>query len=506
MKKPLFSDLHLASTLYGRLAVVHTNLQRIVRGVLVTARAPVGPNEVAFLAVLASHSELSVATAGDELSVTRAVAKQMVRRLSSVGFIEAAEGGDDRRMRNWTVSISGSQFLSGLLVELDRQATQSSLAPLIEETGELAAGLDQLVSAMFAKGVGQRPEGDPADGKAPFGFLRTWLSASRIYRFARAEQTKFLLHATDQLVDSAAYMALYRIYERPASMSDIATFLGVDLNTCTRLVERLERHGLLTRQPTVGNRRELTIAPTEKALSLLCSVAPLDPSGRYVHAVAQVRDAATKLSMWLDRSLPAGQDIDAECFARLLRDVVHLETAPLEAGAGERFRHAMAQFATGVAVVSVADGATTRCVTVNSIASVSLDPPTLLVCLDSRSKYLAMIEKERVFGLSFLCGDQLALATKFGKKESTANSHNLNPASQEVVNGVTMVRDAAVQMACRLVRTIEVGTHKIVLAQPDSIVIDPRQRSPLMSWASLMADPSTFKALGVPLRESETEV
>ena len=47
------------------------------------------------------------------------------------------------------------------------------------------------------------------------------------------------------------------------------------------------------------------------------------------------------------------------------------------------FRQAMGRFATGVTVVTTRNGAGENCgVTVNSFASVSLDPPLVLFCLD----------------------------------------------------------------------------------------------------------------------------
>lgn len=505
MKKPMFADLHLASTLFGCLAVMHSNLQQVVRGAVSASQAKIGANEVALLELLMAGAELSVAGVAEELSVTRAVSKKMAERLSSEGFIESSEARDDRRMRNWAISERGRAFLRSLHVQLDAYPMPAALLPVMESWDSLATALSQMTTLLFPDA--QRLEALQANAGTRPGerFLRIWLPASRIYRFARTEQTRFLLHSSNQLIDSAAYMVLYRIYERSASMTDIATFLGVDINTSSRLVERLERHGFLTRSPTVGNRRELTVAPTLKALELLRSVAPLDPEGRYVRCVTESRDVATRLTQWFGAKLPSGQDFDAECFTRLLRDVVHMDPADTDPAAATRFRQAMAQFATGVAVLSIADGEVTRCVTVNSITSVSLDPPTLLVCLDRRSSYLGLIEHERTFGVNFLSSHQMEIGSRFGRRESASNSHVLAPAMQSELGGLGVVRDAAVQMACRLVRTIEVGTHKILLAQPDAIAVSGLQHQPLLFWAGRMAKVSSFEAGSKPQREIATE-
>ncbi|MGE0801376.1 MAG: flavin reductase [Lautropia sp.] len=461
-----------------------------MRSALAAKRTPMGSNEIAVLESLTRRSAMSLASIAAALSVTRAVAQQIVRRLVAAGYVEPVETGSDRRAKNWAISAAGVSFLGELHQELDRLSTSGPVSPSLQDADRLAPGLVDLSAALFAE-----PEIEPsrltAVSRTTVGWIgRIWLPASRIYRFARAEQTRFLLDQSDNQIDSAAYMTLYRIYERPASMSDVATFLGIDVNTATRLIERLERHDYLTRTPTAGNRRELTIQPTDKAVRLLRSLAPLDPIGRYVRAVTEVRESATRLNAALGRNQPSGQDFDSECFVHLLRDVVHLDPTPADRGARERFSAAMARFVTGVAVLTVADGERIRCETVNSVTSASLDPPTLLICLDSRSKCLGLLEKERVFGLSFLCAHQIDIARRFERRDAAADGHSLTASAQESLAGAVVVRDAAVQITCRLVRGIDVGSHRIVLAQPDGIAIDARERAPLMFWGSRFLDGS----------------
>ena len=67
------------------------------------------------------------------------------------------------------------------------------------------------------------------------------------------------------------------------------------------------------------------------------------------------------------------------------------------------FRRALAQFATGVTVVTTRDAAGQPMgLTVNAFSAVSLDPPLVLVCIDRRSETHGGFEASGLFGVSVL--------------------------------------------------------------------------------------------------------
>lgn len=75
-------------------------------------------------------------------------------------------------------------------------------------------------------------------------------------------------------------------------------------------------------------------------------------------------------------------------------------------------------FATGVTIVTA--GCTERPVglTVNSLASVSLDPPLLLFCIDRRAGSLPAFEQAETFAVNVLQAGQQALAARFACQNS----------------------------------------------------------------------------------------
>src|SRR5215470_8514237 len=83
----------------------------------------------------------------------------------------------------------------------------------------------------------------------------------------------------------------------------------------------------------------------------------------------------------------------------------------------EEFRRACGRFATGVAIASVMDQADTpHGLTVSSFASVSLEPPLILICLGHAVTNIEEFRRSRYFSLNFLREDQAHLSNHFARK------------------------------------------------------------------------------------------
>ena len=78
------------------------------------------------------------------------------------------------------------------------------------------------------------------------------------------------------------------------------------------------------------------------------------------------------------------------------------------------FRRALAQFATGVTVVTTrAPDGTPTGLTVNSFTSVSLDPPLVLWCLALKAECLAVFREAERYLIHVLAADQLEIARRY---------------------------------------------------------------------------------------------
>jgi flavin reductase (DIM6/NTAB) family NADH-FMN oxidoreductase RutF len=83
------------------------------------------------------------------------------------------------------------------------------------------------------------------------------------------------------------------------------------------------------------------------------------------------------------------------------------------------YRRALAQFATGVTVVTTRDPAGAPVgLTVNSFNSVSLEPPLVLWSLALKSGSLAAFTHCSHYGINMLAGDQLDVAQRFATRDA----------------------------------------------------------------------------------------
>src|SRR4051812_20160660 len=80
------------------------------------------------------------------------------------------------------------------------------------------------------------------------------------------------------------------------------------------------------------------------------------------------------------------------------------------------FRDACGRFVTGVAVVTSFGPDGPSGLTANAVASLSLEPPLMLVCFDQASRTLPAVRRSGRFAVQFLAHDQEELAARFASK------------------------------------------------------------------------------------------
>ena len=127
----------------------------------------------------------------------------------------------------------------------------------------------------------------------------------------------------------------------------------------------------------------------------------------------------------------------------------------------DAFREAMAGVTTPVTVVtSIADGGP-HGTTVSAFASLSVDPPMVLLALDQHSQLLEVITASRRLGVNVLGAGQSALATTFAKKGAVKSISDVT--TWELDHHVPRLPGAAGWLACEVVDLVKGGDHVIVL-------------------------------------------
>ena len=136
-------------------------------------------------------------------------------------------------------------------------------------------------------------------------------------------------------------------------------------------------------------------------------------------------------------------------------------------GAGLRFRKMGAHFATGVTVVTSVAEDVPVAATVNAFATVSLDPPMLLVSLQNGSRLLSCVEGSGVFAVTVLAADQQLLAKWFASRTRPTGAAGFAgiPVTPAPVTGCMVLAEGVAYFDCRVSAVYAGGDHTIVLGE-----------------------------------------
>ena len=130
-------------------------------------------------------------------------------------------------------------------------------------------------------------------------------------------------------------------------------------------------------------------------------------------------------------------------------------------GEARVFRDALGKFATGVTIVTVQTEIGPVGMTVNSFASVSLDPALILWSLEKKSgRYSAFADSEH-FAVHVLDETQADLALEFARN---ANAFN-NCAWHVSDNGVPLVDGVLARFECKCTALHDGGDHSIIVGE-----------------------------------------
>ena len=139
------------------------------------------------------------------------------------------------------------------------------------------------------------------------------------------------------------------------------------------------------------------------------------------------------------------------------------------------FRHAMRRVPTGVTVVTTLKEGEPRGITVNAFASVALDPPSLLICINREARSYLFISSSRIFCVNVLAGDQRSLAEHFSGKvrerQFAEIEYTVDSTGAPVLSGIMAHFD------CELTEEYHIGSHSILIGRVLSC--SAREGSPL---------------------------
>jgi 3-hydroxy-9,10-secoandrosta-1,3,5(10)-triene-9,17-dione monooxygenase reductase component len=152
---------------------------------------------------------------------------------------------------------------------------------------------------------------------------------------------------------------------------------------------------------------------------------------------------------------------------------------PAPARHARSFRDALGRFATGVAFVTAAPDGEPAGLIVNSLTSVSLEPPLISICPSRDSLTWARMRRAGRFGVNVLGRRH----ERFVARAAPAGADRFAGLDWEPGRGgVPLLADALVSFECEIVAEHPTGDHWIVVARIDSLHAAPI-KDPLVFFA-----------------------
>jgi|SRR5699024_11201247 len=122
------------------------------------------------------------------------------------------------------------------------------------------------------------------------------------------------------------------------------------------------------------------------------------------------------------------------------------------------FKEAMANYPTGVTVMSTTDeDGKPSGLTVNSFASVSIDPLLILWSINKDVSTYPPFAAADQFAVNVLSGDQAQLANVFASEDEDKRFNHVDWVMSEA--GLPVLDGTVATMQCRVHEKVEVGTH-----------------------------------------------
>jgi flavin reductase len=140
----------------------------------------------------------------------------------------------------------------------------------------------------------------------------------------------------------------------------------------------------------------------------------------------------------------------------------------LRAHPAEAFRSAQRRLASSVAVITSGAGREAVGMTATAVTSVSMDPPSLLVCVNRSATLHAEVVRTGRFRVTYLRSDQLDVARSFGGGRPQAERFATASWAMEGEGGPGL-DEALAACVCALEQAVDFGTHTVFIGRVESV-------------------------------------
>jgi flavin reductase (DIM6/NTAB) family NADH-FMN oxidoreductase RutF len=134
------------------------------------------------------------------------------------------------------------------------------------------------------------------------------------------------------------------------------------------------------------------------------------------------------------------------------------------------FRSAMRELAGGVSAISCRHGGQLAGFAATSVSSLSVDPPSLIVCVNRSSSSWPTLAAAKCFGVNILSSTHHELAHRFSGAGGAEGAQRFEEANWiSLRTGAPLLEDALASFDCAVSEIIERYSHAIVIGRVEAV-------------------------------------
>lgn len=131
----------------------------------------------------------------------------------------------------------------------------------------------------------------------------------------------------------------------------------------------------------------------------------------------------------------------------------------------DQLRSAMRAWTSGVTIVTAVYEGERHGMTVSSFTSISLDPPLIVISLQTASRTHDVVAKAGAFGVTILSAGQQELSERFASRQASMSERLDGLEFETLVTGAPFLKGGLAFLDCRVVQSIPSGMNTLYIAE-----------------------------------------
>lgn len=140
------------------------------------------------------------------------------------------------------------------------------------------------------------------------------------------------------------------------------------------------------------------------------------------------------------------------------------------------FKQSMRLLAGGVCIVATKENGERRGLTMTAVCSLTVDPPSLIACVNRDAGAHCMMSTTRRVSVNILSDDHAELADLFSSPRVRGTDRFEAEKWTEMASGVPALADALAVLDCQVMDETAIGQHSVFFCEVKSVRLQPGKK------------------------------